>query len=226
MERAEAAPSAAARGALWDMDGVLVDTAELHYLSWLQALNEAGLDFGRAEFDRYFGMSNPDTLQALLGRPPTDAELSEIAGRKELLFAERMKSSHASPVPGAIERLKAWHERGVRQALATSAPQLNIERLLRPLGVLRYFQAVISAGDGPSKPAPQVFLKAADTLGMQPARCVVLEDSPVGVEAARRAGMKCIALTTTRSAEDLRQADIIVSSFDELPPGILDQLIS
>jgi HAD superfamily hydrolase (TIGR01509 family) len=213
------------QGVIWDMDGVLVDTAELHFLSWNLALSEVGIDFGRARFNQYFGMSNPDTLGALLGRPAAEAEIRQIAGRKEALFAEYVKSG-ASPIPGAIERLKDWHAQGIRQALATSAPQMNIDRLLGPLGILTYFQAIASAGDGPSKPEPAVFLRAAEALGLPPERCVVLEDAPVGIEAARRAGMKCIALTTTRPATELGQADIIVSGFEELPPGILDQLIS
>jgi HAD superfamily hydrolase (TIGR01509 family) len=121
-----------------------------------------------------------------------------------------------------LERLAA---QGVGQAIASSAPPANIDALVDELGLRRYFTALVSGHDLPGKPEPALFLEAARLIGVPLERCVVVEDAPVGVEAARRAGMKCIAVTTTSPAQALQAADVIVERLDALPADAFKRLL-
>lgn len=213
------------RGALWDMDGVLVDTGEFHYRSWSQILPQYGIPFDRDRFQATFGMNNAGVIATLSGETPTQARVAEIGGRKEALFREIIRGQ-VQPLPGVLdwlERLQAW---GFRQAMASSAPPANIDALVGELGLRPYFQAIISGAALPSKPDPTVFLQAAAAIDVAPEQCLVFEDAVAGVGAARRAGMRCIAVTTTNPAPALEDADLVVDRLDGLTQeafwGLLD----
>jgi len=211
------------QGILWDLDGVLVDTGELHFQAWSQVLPEYGIPFTRESFQATFGMNNTGVLSALLGRTPEPELLTAISDRKEKLFRQAVRN-RAQPLPGVrvwLERLKAA---GAWQAIASSAPPANIDALVDELGLRPYFAAIVSGFDLPGKPDPAVFLKAARLIGVPPGRCVVVEDAVAGVEAARRAGMKCIAVTTTNPAQALQGAHIVVERLDTLPPDTFERL--
>jgi beta-phosphoglucomutase family hydrolase len=191
------------RGVIWDLDGVLADTGEAHFQAWTRVLSERRIPFDRSCFDRVFGMNNKGTLTELLGRTPTEEELREIADRKEHLFRE-LAGELVRPMPGAIRLLEDLERAGWSQAVASSAPQENIDLVVDTFDIRRYFTAILSGAGLPrGKPDPALFLQAARDLGLHPERCVVVEDAPVGVEAARRAGMPCIAVATTRPKETL-----------------------
>ena len=214
----------ATQGVLWDMDGVLVDTGELHFISWAQVLAEYELPMTREFFQSTFGMNNAGVLSALLGRTAEPELVAEIGGRKEAQFREALRG-RVQPLPGVrlwLERLAA---QGVGQAIASSAPPANIDALVDELGLRCYFTAFVSGHDLPGKPEPALFLKAARLIGVPPEQCVVVEDAPVGVEAARRAGMKCIAVTTTSPAQALQAADVIVERLDALPADAFKRLL-
>jgi HAD superfamily hydrolase (TIGR01509 family) len=206
------------------MDGVLVDTGEFHYQSWVEVLAEYGIPFSREFFRETFGMNNDGVLSSLLGEKLTPELLAEISAKKEHWFREAVQG-HAQPLPGVrvwLERLQAG---GFRQSIASSAPPANIKVLVDELGLRGHFDAMVSGVDLPAKPAPVLFLEAARQLGVPPARCVVVEDAVAGVEAAKRAGMKCIAVTTTNPAYALAAADIVVEQLDTLPPDIFQRLL-
>jgi HAD superfamily hydrolase (TIGR01509 family) len=192
-----------ARGVIWDLDGVLADTTEAHFHAWATALAAREIPFDRSRFDRVFGMNNVDTLSALLGRTPTQEELTGVADRKEHIFRQHA-GRLVRPMPGAIRLLDGLDRAGWLQAVASSAPRENIDLLVDAFGIRRYFAAILS-GDGlpAGKPDPLLFLQAARALRLPPERYVVVEDAPAGVEAARRAGMPCIAVATTRPREAL-----------------------
>lgn len=210
---------------IWDMDGVLVDTAEFHFQAWSQALSEHGIPFTRQSFQATFGMNNAAVLTVLLGQAPAPELLAEISDRKEQLFRQAIRG-RAQLLPG----VQAWLERleaaGVRQVVASSAPPANIDTLVDELDLRPYFVAVISGVDLPGKPDPALFLKAARLMGVPPERCVVVEDAVAGVEAARRAGMKCIAVTTTNPAQALEGADVTVERLDALPLDTFERLLA
>ena len=191
------------KGVIWDLDGVLADTGAAHYQAWVAVLSEWGIPFDRSTFDRLFGMNNRGTLTKLLGRAPTKEELGEIADHKEALFRQ-LAGRLVHPIPGAIRLLEELAGDGWSQAVASSAPQENIDLVVDTFNIRHYFAAILSGAGLPrGKPDPTLFLLAARDLGLPPERCVVVEDAPVGVEAARGAGMSCIAVATTRPKETL-----------------------
>lgn len=200
------------RGVIWDLDGVLADTTEAHFQAWAEALSAWDIPFDRSLFDRVFGMNNVDTLTELLRRPPTQEELVGIADNKELFFRQHA-GDLVRPMPGAIRLLDELEQGGWVQGVASSAPQENIDLLVDAFGIRRYFAAILS-GDGlpAGKPDPTLFLHTAKVLQLPPKRCVVVEDATPGVEAARRAGMPCIAVATTRPRETLGSGSV----FDDL----------
>lgn len=200
------------RGVIWDLDGVLADTGEAHFQAWATVLSERKIPFDRSTFDRVFGMNNRGTLTELLGRAPSEEELGGIADRKEHLFRE-LAGELVRPMPGAIRLLDELAGAGWSQAVASSAPQENIDLVVDTFDIRRYFAAILSGAGLPAgKPDPALFLQAARALRLIPERCVVVEDAPVGVEAARRAGMPCIAVATTRPRETLGPGPV----FDDL----------
>lgn len=213
------------RGVVWDLDGVLVDTGELHYLSWSRVLPEYGVPFNRESFRATFGMNNAGLLSILLGCPLEPTLLTEISERKEQMFRQAARGN-VSPLPGVRAWLARLQSAGFRQAIASSAPQPNIDTLLDELGLRAYFAALVSGFDLPGKPDPATFLQAAQAIQVPPGRCVVVEDAIAGVEGTRRAGMKCIAVTTTNPAEALRGADIVVARLDDLAPDTFERLLA
>lgn len=200
---------------LWDMDGVLVDTAELHYITWKSALADHGIPMSRSDFDHTFGMNNGQVLTYLLGEPPVKTLLDEISNKKEQQF-RRLVREQAELHSGVIKLLSRLNQAGYRQAIASSAPQENIDTVLEKFNLDQYFQATAAGHNLPSKPDPGVFLLAARMLQVPAEKCIVIEDAIAGIQAARQAGMKCIAVATTNFLEALGEADIAVNSLEEL----------
>ncbi len=209
---------ASKRAVLWDMDGILVDSGELHYQSWLETLTALSIPFDCNKFRSTFGMNNNGILTILLGKPPEADFLEVVSNRKEGLFRELIHG-RLQLLPGVLGWLKRLQERGTLQAVASSAPEENIEATVDELKIRQYFSAMISAYSMPGKPDPAVFLEAAQQLVVEPKQCVVVEDAVAGVTAAKKAGMKCIAVSTTHPRSSLSAADIIVDSLEELDLG-------
>jgi HAD superfamily hydrolase (TIGR01509 family) len=203
------------KGILWDMDGVIVDTGELHYQTWADVLSRYGVSYSRDQFRRYFGMNNVSIMKILMGDHVSPELMKSIPDEKEELFRKRVDPS-LKPYPGVIDCIDLFHRLGYRQAVASSAPWENIVVIIRNLGLDKSFDTLVSGLEMPGKPAPDVFLKAAGEIGIAPGACVVIEDSLAGVAAAKAAGMRCIAVTNTHSAEALSGADRIVKSLEEV----------
>ena len=202
-------------GFLWDLDGVLVDTGEFHYISWIETLPKFGLHMTREQFVATFGMNNTGVLTSLLGYIPTSEYVTEVGGMKEEAFRSAVKG-HGKLLPGVQHWLGTLHRLGIRQAVASSAPIENVTALVEETGIRLYFQALVSALGKPSKPDPWVFLTAAEKIGVLPQNCTVVEDAIAGVEAAHRAGMRCIAVTTTHPRDELKQADIVIDTLESM----------
>jgi HAD superfamily hydrolase (TIGR01509 family) len=213
------------QGVLWDMDGVLVDTGEFHFQSWTEVLYEYDIPFSREFFRDTFGMNNAGILSVLLGERHTPELEAEIGDHKEERFRELVRG-RAQPLPGVLDWLEHLKEIGFRQGVASSAPPANIDALVGGLGLSSYFDAIVSGGDLPGKPDPTLFLQVACQLGVSPERCVVVEDAIAGVVAAKRAGMKCVAVTTSNPAQALQAADVIVERLDALPSDTFQRLLA
>jgi HAD superfamily hydrolase (TIGR01509 family) len=210
-------------GVLWDMDGVLADTGDFHFHAWVQTLQTLGIPFTPELFRTTFGMNNTGILTTLLGEAPTPAFVAKVSERKEALFREAIRG-RARLLPGARNWLARLERDGFLQAVASSAPLANIEALVGELGLRPCFVALVSGFDLPGKPDPALFLGAARLIGVPPDGCVVVEDAVVGVEAARRAGMKCVAVATTNPLRALQGADVAVERLDALPPDTFERL--
>jgi beta-phosphoglucomutase family hydrolase len=199
---------------LWDMDGVLVDTAPFHYQAWRALFAGLGKDLSDEEFRRTFGLRNDDILRANLGDMPPE-RLTELGLRKEVLFREAIRGK-VQPLPGAVALVRRLRAGGVKTAVVSSAPRRNVETLLDALGLSDAFDALVAEEDVErGKPDPQGYLLAAERLGERPEDCVVIEDAPGGVEAAKRAGMRCIGLAAGREPNALARADLVVASLED-----------
>jgi beta-phosphoglucomutase family hydrolase len=199
---------------LWDLDGVLVDTARFHYQAWCQLLSELGRNLSEEEFRRTFGLRNDLILRDMLGEVPAE-EVKRLSERKEALFREHA-AGRVVPLPGAVELVQRARDGGRRLALVTSTPRANIDFVLEQVGLTGAFDTIVAAEDvSRGKPDPEGFLLAARRLGVAPERCLVIEDAPGGIEAARRAGMSSLAVTTTHPCEDLSAASAVVDSLND-----------
>ncbi len=210
---------------LWDMDGVLVNTGELHYRSWKDAFAEVETTFSHEQFTATFGMNNAGILGIVYGEDLTPELLEKISTRKEVSFREMVKGN-AELLPGVDILLDKFTSLGMKQAIASSAPSENIDVLVGELKIGQYFDVLVSGANMPGKPDPSVFLHSARNLGVEAHNCIVIEDAIAGVEGARRAGMKCIAVTTTNPAEALAQADYVVESLHLVDEQMISSLLN
>jgi len=212
------------RAVLWDMDGTLLDSAEYHWLAWRESLAAEGYDLTRDRFAATFGQRNDTILRATFGPDFPLSEVDRIGAIKESHYRELVRTRGVEPLPGVQRWLARLKERGWRQAIASAAPLLNVQTILAALDIADRFDAIVSAEDVQhGKPDPQVFLSAAARVGVPPARCIVVEDAPAGIEGAHRAGMRSIGVLSTHVT---LQADLTVQSLDDLPDDAFDNLMS
>jgi beta-phosphoglucomutase len=214
---------------IWDVDGTLVDTAELHFQAWCVLARELGQPFTRADFAGTFGWRNPEIIPKLFGRHDA-AEVDRLGDRKESLYRDEAKNGVAL-LPGVQSLLAGVAEAGGKQAVGSSAPRTNLDLILEITHTARYFGAVVAMEDTQrGKPDPQVFLLGAAALGVPPARCVVLEDAPVGVQAAKVGGMKAVGVTFVghHPAGKLESAgaDLVVQSLEQVTARTIRELLS
>ena len=202
-------------GVIWDLDGVLVDTGEFHFQSWSRTLAPYQISFDHDLFSKTFGMNNAGVLTTLLGHPPDPQLLSAIGNEKERLFRELIHG-RVQPMSGVRIWLDHFAGESFHQAIGSSAPQANIDALVDEMGIRNFFKAIVSGANMPGKPDPAVFLEAAHLMEIPAEKNLVIEDSVAGVAAARRAGMKCVAVLTSHSREALKDAHLVVERLDEL----------
>ena len=216
--------------AIFDMDGVLVDSNPFHLQKWIDLLNERQLPFDREELARIaLGPRNRTTIRHYFGDSLSETEVHQLSEELEEKFRQQIRP-HAKPLPGLEPLIKELHQSDIPMAVASAGMRKNIEFMVDVLGLRPYFRYLISGEEMPhSKPDPEIYLKTAAALGVEPTACAAFEDSFVGVEAVKRAGMKCVAVTSTFPLEELRQkthADLIVTSFEGLHFKTLQSLFS
>ncbi len=181
-------------GIIWDMDGTLVDTAELHFQAWQRLADERGQPFSRADFAATFGRRNPEIIRQLFNPNADDAEVAEVGDRKETYYRESARNG-VELLPGVRPLLDGFAALGIPQGIGSSAPRGNLELILELTQTTPLFKTIVSMEDVQrGKPDPQVFQVAADRLGLPPPRCIVFEDAVAGVEAAKAGGMQCVAV--------------------------------
>ncbi|ARS42679.1 beta-phosphoglucomutase [Sphingobacteriaceae bacterium GW460-11-11-14-LB5] len=212
------------KACLFDLDGVLVDTAVYHYKAWKRLANTMGFDFTEEQNEQLKGVSRVESLNKILawgGIEKTDSEKDELAGLKNSWYVDMItKMTPAEVLPGTVDFLTAIHKAGYKLALGSASKNSGI--ILEKTDLAHFFDKIV---DGnmvtKSKPDPEVFLKGAELLGFAPDECVVFEDAVAGVEAAKRGGMKAIGIG---EKSVLTQADVVVSGLDKLTVKDLEEL--
>jgi beta-phosphoglucomutase len=210
------------RAVLWDVDGTLIDSSEYHWLSWQGALAAEEFRITREQFAETFGQRNDEILRSYFPAY-TPEEIARVGLAKEEAYRALIRERGLALLPGVGRWLRKLKSEGWLQAVASSAPRLNLETIISALKLEAYFSAIASAEDVTAgKPDPQVFLKAAAKLSVEPRACVVVEDAPAGTLAARRARMRSIGVL---SSHGQLQADIVVRTLEELPDDAFDKLL-
>lgn len=204
------------KGAIFDLDGVIVDTAKYHYLAWASLADELGFKFTEEDNERLKGVSRMRSLDILLevgGLEFKEAEKLAMAEKKNRLYVEYISRLEESELlPGVKEYLTGMRSRGIGIALGSASK--NAEFILNKLNITDLFDAVVDGNKvSLAKPDPEVFLIAAQEIGLQPDECVVFEDAEAGVQAGKAAGMKVVGIG---KPEVLKEADLVVKGLYEL----------
>lgn len=212
-------------GFIFDWDGVVIDSHAQHEESWKLLFDELGRSMPEGFFKKTFGMRNQQIIPAWFEGVSADdlEQIAKLGGRKEELYREIVKRDGIAPLPGVVSLLTELQQRGIPAVIGSSTPRSNLDTIMGLIGVEGFFQDIVSAEDVThGKPAPDVFLKAAQKINREPARCIVLEDAHVGIEAGKKGGMKVVALATTHPIDQLHGADLTLSNLDGVS---LDQLL-
>jgi beta-phosphoglucomutase family hydrolase len=211
------------RAVLWDMDGTLVDSAKYHWQAWRDTMAHEGFPITHEQFLATFGQRNDSILRQWLAERAAPDLIQRIGDAKEALYRQHVRKQGIKPLPGVAHWLQQLHQQGWPQAIASAAPRANIETILDVLSASDIFQAIVSAEDvHKGKPDPEVFLVAARKLGVSPEHCIVVEDAPHGIDAARAAGMRSIGVSRT---DKHLPADIVVRSLDLLDVNAFHTLL-
>lgn len=212
------------KACIFDLDGVIVDTAVYHYKAWKRLANELGFDFTEEQNEQLKGVSRVRSLQLILGWggvTKTEDEQTELATRKNNWYVDMINKMKPNELlPGAKEFLEACHTAGIKTALGSASK--NSGTILKNVGITYLFDAVVDGNHvSEPKPNPEVFVKGAAALGVSPADCVVFEDAIAGVEAAKNGGMKAVGIG---SPLVLTGADLVISGLDKMTLNKLEEL--
>jgi beta-phosphoglucomutase len=212
-------------GVIFDMDGVLVDSYQPHLKSWQIVAKEFGHELSEQKFAQTFGRVSAEIIHTNWGMGISDDEIARFDRRKEAVYRDLIRDAIPA-VPGLHDLLPKLAADDARIAVGSSGPIENVEMVLTGLAIKKYFNAIVSSKDVTrGKPDPQVFLTAAERLGVPADRCVVVEDAPAGIEAAHRAKMKVVGLTTSYSRDRISDADLICRDLSELSPEKIHTLL-
>ena len=203
--------------AVFDWDGVILDSSRHHEESWERLAQETGKPLPSGHFRRGFGRRNIEIMRDMLGWSQDLEEIDRLSRRKEQLYREVVEEKGIEPLPGVGRWLARLAEAGIPCGIGSSTERKNVELGLKKLGMGHFFKTAVTAEQVTrGKPAPDVFLEVARRLQAEPARCVVFEDAPAGVEAGRAAGMKVVGVTTTHPGGHLEGVFCEVTRLDHL----------
>ncbi|MBQ3173350.1 MAG: HAD family phosphatase [Alistipes sp.] len=216
------------RGLLFDMDGVLVNNLDIHRQAFAEFFRRYGVERPFENLSRLFGKGNDDIMGELMPRDIVErVGIRELGNQKEAIYRE-IYAPIIKPQEGLVSFLAACERAGLRCAVGSSGYRANVDFVLDKCNIGRYFAAAV-AGDEVTrcKPDPEIYLTAAAKLGLKPNECVVFEDAEAGIEAAKRAGIKVVALATTfpRDFLESTDADMIISDFRDITVDALRQLV-
>lgn len=216
------------KAVIFDMDGVIVDTNPHHRTAWREYYQRNGRTLSDDDFVQYVsGRHNSDIVAHLFAnRTLTPDEVTRLANEKESLFRE-LYQPDITPVAGLIDFLNVLKEAGIRMAVATSAPVENLDFVVDALGIRSYFDTLLNESMvSHPKPDPEIYQKAIEQLGVEPADSVIFEDSMTGIQAAKASGAYVVGMATTQSLNELRPfVNDVVRDFTEMTLGRIHQLV-
>ncbi len=216
------------QGLIFDLDGTITLTQQFHFQAFSQVFREHGIEY--TEHDdlyKYAGMGSGTifpTVFADHGITLTDEQVKEYSDEKKKIYTKILEENEILPVPGVKEFLQRVRDAGYQMCIASGNKVEAIEYLLDRVGVRAFFSIIVTNKDASKpKPAPDIFLAAAEKLGLEPAQCVVFEDAVNGVQASKSAGIRCMALATRIPEEDLRAAgaDFVVTRYDDISDAMI-----
>jgi beta-phosphoglucomutase family hydrolase len=215
------------RALIFDMDGTIVDNMAFHTQSWITFFERRGRAIDADEFFRTTaGRQGKEIIRSHMGEHLEDDEVAVLNHEKEAVYRE-LYAPHLKAVDGFEDLIADARSQGIALAVGTAAPPANVEFTLDGLDLRRHFETVVGATDVPrGKPHPDVFLEAARRCGAEPANCIVFEDAPLGVEAARRAGMRVVVITTTLPAGAFAEFDNVIAIVDDFSSLSLETLFA
>lgn len=203
---------------VFDMDGVIIDSEPIHTELTLDILKELGVIPSQSEIYEFTGVRNEEMWATLIERHSISATVEELLARQKASIISRFINDKLEPIDGILDLLRAAKRKGLKIALATSSQLYFAKYVLKAVKVMVFFDELVTADDiSKSKPDPEIYLKAAQMLGVLPEECVAIEDAAMGIQAAKRAGMKCIGFKNPNSGnQDTSLADYVVSSIREI----------
>jgi beta-phosphoglucomutase len=206
------------RGVLFDMDGVLVDSEAFNCKAAIEMFREQGVTTKADDFQPFVGMGENRYLGGVAEKYNLKLNIAEAKARTYQIY-EDIAKDHLDPLPGALEFVSICHEKGFLLALVTSADRIKMEVNLKAIGLsAESFHSTINGLDVVrKKPFPDIYIKASESLGLTPEECLVIEDAVSGVKAAKAAGCRCLAVTTSFRREALLEADWIIDSLLNVP---------
>jgi HAD superfamily hydrolase (TIGR01509 family) len=209
----------AVRAVIFDMDGVIVDSEPYSMQALIDILRQYGVEPTEEELQRSYGRRVRDDFVDYFSRHGVAADVNMAIAHKHARYYH-LAAGHLQPLPGVVALLKRLQHHGYHLALASSGDRVKVAFGMQALALNGIFEAVVTGDDvAHSKPHPEIYLMAAQQLAVPPKQCLAIEDAPAGVEAAKRAGMRCVAVTNSVAPEQLHKADLIVDSLaDDLSP--------
>jgi len=211
------------RGILFDMDGVLSDSEPFICKAVIMMFAEIGLNVSPEDFRPFVGTGENRYIGGVAEKYNLKVEIEKVKARTYEIYLEIIRGKLKS-LPGALDFVTSCHNRGFRLAIATSADKIKMEANLREIGIpLMSFDASVTGSDVTNKkPAPDIYLKAAELLDLRPVECLVVEDAVSGIKAAKAAGCRCLAVSTSFDRDQLSDADWICQSLDDVPEEALN----
>jgi len=211
------------KGVLFDMDGVLVDSEHFICKAAILMFREYGIKVSPEDFKPFVGTGENSYIGGVADKYKIDVDIEKVKARTYEIYQDIAKGN-LSPLPGAHEFIARCLKKGFILALATSADSIKMEVNLREIGLSRgTFMSIITGGDvEKKKPFPEIYIRAAKSIGFEPAECLVVEDAVSGIKAGKAAGCKCLAVTSSFDASALTEADWICNSLLEVPDEVFN----
>lgn len=205
------------KAVIFDMDGTIIDTTVTHdFPIWKELLGEYGVDLSFLLFQSVLGKKAEEIYKHFIPTI-TDEQIKQSLDKRYRILAKSLEEKGLDLSPGLIAFLELLKKHDIKTALATGAGKEKVALIAKHFPLQKYFPVIVTSDEvARGKPHPDIFLKATEKLGIKPKDCIVMEDANNGIEAAHKAGMKAIAITTTHKREDLQDADKIIDSFNEL----------